>query len=309
MANVLVIKPLPIREPDRLGWIFGKAPEGGEWRGPISLPEYVTYRDGSSALRTLTAYQRRTFTMTADGGAERVLGQVVIGDLQGLWGLRAARGRTLASGDERSGAPAVAVLSHRFWLTRFGAASDIVGRAIRINGEHRTIVGVLTPDIELGTITEIDLWMPYQGDAALASRTDRSWRGLGRLADGATVETAHAQVSALAEQMASEHPDTDFGPIGPGRSDTRCPRHARRVDHPLDAGDARRPAAPPRVRQRDEPADCATDCPPPGAGRMDSARRHARPDLTSAHTLPDHAAAGGCRGKTEDCHVHQSFVI
>ncbi len=147
--------------------------------------------------------------MNADGTAERVLGQVVIGDLHALWGLTAIRGRSLTVADERPGAPGVAVLSHRFWRTRFGGSMDIIGRDIRLDGQHRTLVGVLTPDIELGNISEIDVWLPYQGNATQASRTDRSWRGVGRLADGATIDSAHAQVTALAARMASEHSDTD----------------------------------------------------------------------------------------------------
>ena len=118
--------------------------------------------------------------MNADGTAERVLGQVVIGDLHALWGLTAIRGRTLTVADERPGAPGVAVLSHRFWRTRFGGSMDIIGRDIRLDGQHRTLVGVLTPDIELGNISEIDVWLPYQGDATQASRTDRrggAWAG------------------------------------------------------------------------------------------------------------------------------------
>ena len=118
----------------------------------------------------------------------------MIGDLHALWGLPAIRGRTLTVADERPGAPGVAVLSHRFWSTRFGGSMDIIGRDIRLDGEHRTLVGVLTPDIELGNISEIDVWLPYQGDATQASRTDRSWRGVGRLAGGATIDSAHAQV-------------------------------------------------------------------------------------------------------------------
>jgi putative ABC transport system permease protein len=209
MANVLVLKPLPIREPERLAWIFATGPDVISWRGPISLPEYVMYRDGAPAYSTLSAYQRRTFTMNADGTAERVLGQVVIGDLHALWGLTAIRGRTLTVADERPGAPGVAVLSHRFWRTRFGGSMDIIGRDIRLDGQHRTLAGVLTPDIELGNISEIDVWLPYQGDATQASRTDRSWRAVGRLAGGATIDSAHAQVTALAARMASEHSDTD----------------------------------------------------------------------------------------------------
>ena len=209
MANVLVLKPLPIREPDRLGWIFASGPDVISWRGPISLPEYATYRDGVPGYASLGAYRRRAVTMTADGNAERVLAHVVVGGLQGLWGLGAIGGRTLTVADERPEAPPVAVLSHRFWTTRFGGATDIIGRTFRLDGEYRFVVGVLAPDIELGSMSEIDVWLPFQGDPTQASRTDRSWRAVGRLTEGTTIESVKAQVSTLAARMASEHPDTD----------------------------------------------------------------------------------------------------
>lgn len=226
MANVLVLKPLPLREPDRLGWIFATGPDVISWRGPISLPEYATYRGGVPGYVRLSAYQRRTLTMNADGNAERVLAQVVVGDLQGLWGVRAIGGRTLTLADERPEAPRVAVLSHRFWMTRFGGTTDIIGRTVRLDGEYRTVVGVLTPDIELGNISEIDVWLPYQDDPTQAARTDRSWRGVGRLADGATIESVNAQVRTLAARMASEHPDTDrdrLARVGPTKDALGAP--------------------------------------------------------------------------------------
>ncbi len=209
MANVLVLKPLPLREPERLGWIFATGPDVISWRGPISLPEYASYRDGITGYASLSAYQRRPLTMHADAAAERVLAQVVIGDLHGLWGVGAIGGRPLTLADEPPQAPRVAVLSHRFWTTRFGGAPGVIGRTIRFDGEYRTVVGVLAPDIELGNISEIDVWLPYQNDPARAARTDRSWRGVGRLAEGATLESVDAEVRTRAARLAAEHPDTD----------------------------------------------------------------------------------------------------
>ncbi len=220
LANVLIIKPLPMRDSDRLGWIFATGPDVISWRGPISLPEYATYRGGVPGYASLSAYQCRAVTMNADGNAERVLAHVVVGDLQGLWGLRAIAGRTLTHADERSGAALVTVLSHQFWMTRFGGATDIIGRTIRLEGEHRTVVGVLTPDIELGSMAEIDVWLPHQDDPMHAARTDRSWRSVGRLADGVTIESVNAQVQTMAARMAAEHPVTDrdrLARVGPTR--------------------------------------------------------------------------------------------
>ena len=63
MANVLIIKPLPFDDPDRLAWIFGSGREEPSWRGPVSLPEYAAFRDRVPAIRRLSARQRKTFTI------------------------------------------------------------------------------------------------------------------------------------------------------------------------------------------------------------------------------------------------------
>jgi putative ABC transport system permease protein len=203
IVNVLVLKPLPIQQPERLAWIFVTGPNAGPDRAGVSLPEYAAYRGQAPAFARLAASRWRAVTMRADTGSERVMSHVVIGDLQGLWGLAAERGRTLTAEDERAGAPRVVALSHRFWVVRFGAAPDIVGRDLIVDGVGHTVVGVLAPNIELGTLSEIDVWLPYTGDPTLAARTERGWRSVGRLAVGATVGDAHAQLAAIASGLAT----------------------------------------------------------------------------------------------------------
>lgn len=209
MANVLVVKPLPFANDERLGWILVSMPGRTADRAGTSLPEFATFRDELSTLTRLAAWQRQPVTLRERGDAERVMAQVVIGDLQGLWGLRALRGRTLTAGDEVRGAAPVVVLSHQFWATRFGGADGAVGRDLLINGQPYTVVGVLAPEIEIGNLSEIDVWLPYTGDPSLASRTERGWRPVGRLDGDATLADAHAQVAAIAERLEREHPETN----------------------------------------------------------------------------------------------------
>ena len=176
-------------------------------RAGVSLPEYAVFKAEAPTLSSLAAWRRQTVTLRERNESDRVLAQLVIGDLQGLWGLRALRGRVLTLADEQRGAPRVAVLSHRFWSTRLGSAEDAVGRDVVIDGTLHTVVGVLTPDIELGNLSEIDLWVPFSGNPALASRAERGWRPVGRLQDGTSHEDANAQVTAIADRLEREHPD------------------------------------------------------------------------------------------------------
>lgn len=220
MANVLVLKPFPMAEPDRLAWIFGDGRGEPSWRGPLSLPEYAAFRDRATTIHGLAAWRRGTSTLSENGHAERIVTHVVAGDLHGLWRLAPAYGRTLSSDDEQPSAPAAVVLSHRFWQTRFGGRTDVLGQQVRLDGAFHTVVGVLSPAIELGNFAEIDAWLPYRANPSLASRTDRAWRAVGRLTDGTSPDAAHAQVAAIAQSLAREHPDTNEGRtarVGPTR--------------------------------------------------------------------------------------------
>ena len=209
IANVLVIKPLPFDRPERLGWVLATGPTALQGRGGVSLPEYAAYRDEAGAFAQLAAWRRTSATLRTDDASERVLSQEVVGGLQAVWGLRAAQGRLLSRADEGPGAARVVTLSHRFWTTRFGASDAVVGRAVLVNGEPHTIVGVVAPDIELGNQSEIDLWLPLGLDPVLASRAERAWRPVGRYADGATIDDANAQVAAIGQRLAGEYPDTN----------------------------------------------------------------------------------------------------
>lgn len=208
MANVLLLKPLPLRDPGRLGWILLNGPNTATDRGAASMNDFEHYQALPSFV-SLGGWWRHAVTLRDEHTTERVIAQEVIGDLQGVWGLTAAVGRTLAAGDERAGAPPVAVLSHQAWTKRFGGQPDAVGRDIVVDGERRAIVGVLTPDIELGNLSEIDLWLPHPSDASVGQRDERRWRLTGRLRDGATHADANAHVAAVASRLAAESPATN----------------------------------------------------------------------------------------------------
>ena len=209
MANVLVLKPLPIQQADRLGWILASGPGAAPDRAGVSLPDYAAFRDGADTFTRLAAWRRAQVTLRAGDTAERVLSMRVIGDVQGLWGLGTRLGRTLSIRDESAGAPRVLVLSHQAWTTRFGSAPDILGRQLIVNGEPHDVVGVLAPDIELGNLSEIDVWLPETTDPVTAARTIRGWRPMGLLADGRTIADANAQVSTIGRTLAETHPETN----------------------------------------------------------------------------------------------------
>jgi putative ABC transport system permease protein len=211
IANLLVIKPMPFHEPSRLGWILVTVPGAAIDRSGVTLPEYAIFRDEVSVFTQLAAWRRQLVTMRQGNQSERVMGQRVIGDLQGVWGLKAVRGRTLSAADEQRGAPRVATLSHRFWRARFGGDEAIIGRTFPIDGMPHTVVGVLAPDIEIGNVSEIDVWVPHTEDPVTGPRAERGWRPVGRLREGSSLSDAHVQVAAIADRLEREQPDINRG--------------------------------------------------------------------------------------------------
>jgi putative ABC transport system permease protein len=208
-VNLLVLQPLPLASPERLGWIMFTNPQNAMDRWPASLPEFAAFNDGVGAFESLAGRQERTFTLSEQGTvAERVSASVVVGDLFAVWGVQILQGRGLTAIDERPGSPAVVVLSHRYWVRRFGSA-PVIGQSLSLDGRLSTIVGIVSPRIELGDLAEIDIWLPFQGTPALESRVDRSWQLTGRLLPDATLALAHTQSAAVAERLEREHPDTN----------------------------------------------------------------------------------------------------
>lgn len=119
----------------------------------------------------------------------------------------AQRGRTLLPQDERAGAPDAIVIGHDEWVRRFGADPDIVGQSVRLGPTAYTIVGVMPEGF--GFPTSHSFWIPWRVDAAAyAPRSGPSVNVFGRLAPGATLESAQAELSAISRGLAAASPAT-----------------------------------------------------------------------------------------------------
>ncbi|HSA56430.1 MAG TPA: ABC transporter permease, partial [Gemmatimonadaceae bacterium] len=153
--------------------------------------------------------------LTDQGAAERVLAGVVTANLFPLLGVRPVFGRGFLPEEDAPGSANVAVLSHSLWTARFGADSGIVGRTITLSGERYEVIGVMPRGFRFAdgiVYGPADLWLPMKGlpAAARASRGDHPGLvGIGLLRPGASVETARADLAAIAAELTREHPMTN----------------------------------------------------------------------------------------------------
>ena len=209
-ANILLLRPLPLHDPSTLGWIFAIDPHRGGDRGSLSVPDLLDYRESLTTFESVAASTRASVILTGRGDARRLQATRVTANLHDTWGLRMQLGRTFSVGADRPGAPPEVVLSHHYWSRELNADPAIVGQSLTLDGRPAVVMGVAAPDIEIGNLSEIDVWVP-QPLAADAARDDRVLRVTGRLKPGATLAQANADVLRVAQMIARDHPKTHQG--------------------------------------------------------------------------------------------------
>jgi predicted permease len=184
----------------------------------LSYPNYVDIRAArGGALQDIAVFGTAAMSLRTDGGAERVWGQLVSGNIFDVLGVQAAFGRTL--GEDDDGAPdagAVAVITHGFWQRRFGGRPTAVGETIVLNGQPFTIVGI-TPPAFKGTHVALayDVFVPLARERAFFPSARREVRGdgwvqaLARLAPNRGLADLQAELDVIAARLAAAHPNVN----------------------------------------------------------------------------------------------------
>jgi predicted permease len=222
IANPLVLRALPIKEPDRLGWVYLSSAEREIDRRRASVPEFLEWRRGMTTFASTAAFQNgEGGTLTGYGDARRLELARVSTNLQDVWGLTSVHGRLFYQGEDEPGRPLVGVLSYRFWREAFAADQSVVGRTYALDGRPVSIVGIMEPAIEIGNLSLIDLWVPLPLTPT-APRDTRSISVIGRLAAGATLAAANAELQTIYAAQAREYPHLYAG----WRADVRTTRDA-----------------------------------------------------------------------------------
>ena len=207
-----LLQPLPFREPERLVAVHRITPQSGpagSWSQ--SAPNYVDLAHASRQIESLAAITWGTAIINLPGDAIQASQLYVTGNLFGTLGVRAQHGRLILPDDDRLEAPLVAVLGDEFWRSRLGGDPGIVGRSLSIDGQQTTVVGIAPPDFRIphgANLLRADVWMPIRfTPARLSQRRSNFLLTFGRLASGATVASAHAELRQLFANLVRANPD------------------------------------------------------------------------------------------------------
>ena len=213
VVDTVLLRPFAFSHPHRLVWISSQLPSNP--RAPFSLPEFCDYRDQNILFDGLAAVGSYNANLVDSGDPERVQGVCLSANIFQVLAVRPLRGRVFVAEDDALNAAPVAMISYGLWSRRY-AKENVVGRSVNLNGEPRTIVGVLPPDFALPSF-ESDVVVPLQpeGDPRRRIRTSVHFlRFVGRLKPGVTLAQGRAELDAIRQDIHRKFPEGNVGSTG-----------------------------------------------------------------------------------------------
>jgi predicted permease len=227
IVNPLLLRPLPLRDADRLVWISNTGSAGSLSGATFRVDWYEAFLRNTRSFQDLGAYFAffgyGSYTLTGRGEPERLVAVDVAPRFFEVLGVQPALGRLFTAGDHQHSAAAVtgespgppsALLGHGLWQRRFGSDPGIVGTSITINGAPVTVVGVLPAAFDFSSVftpgSRVDLFVPASLDQM------RPWGNtlaiVGRLRPGVDLAQARAEFETLVPQLMQDRPD--LGRVG-----------------------------------------------------------------------------------------------
>ncbi len=211
-----VLKGLPYQRSDRLVALFGSRPAQGARFMPVSIHDFVDWREQQKSFEAIAAYYAETVNVSGtEGRPIRYLGAYASANLFGILRVPPLLGRTFRPEEDLPSTPPVMILSYRAWQDRFHGDPGVVGRVVRANSEMTTIVGVMPPLFDFPG--QMDAWLPLRIDPLAFRRgsgpalESTQLQAIGRLRDGVSVESAQTEMATIASRIAADHPESNAG--------------------------------------------------------------------------------------------------
>ncbi|MGD0359804.1 MAG: ABC transporter permease [Bryobacteraceae bacterium] len=214
VVNGVLLNPLPYHQPDRLVAIYAKTKEFSY--SSISYPNFLDWVRSQRSFSAIAAFREDNLNLTGMGEPERVPSEMVSANFFSVLGVNPVAGRLFRPEEDQVGAQPVALISGGFWKRKFGAASDVLGKTLTLDGAGYTVVGVTPADFryESGNFHISDVYVPvgqWNDPTFRDRRTGMGMDAVGRLKPGVTLQQAQADMDSVAQGLAEIYPAADKG--------------------------------------------------------------------------------------------------
>jgi len=215
LCNAMLFKPLPYAEPDRIVMLSERMPDGK--LSTVAPANFVDWRNVSRSFNGMAAVRASSFASSfilgGQSEASRLVGGEVSSSFFSVLGVRFMLGRNFLPDEDLPGHDRVVILSYAAWSERFGADRDIAGKAITLNDEGYTVVGVLPAGFQFGSTAEdfqarsqADIWVPLALDPQKLQRGSHILHVVARLKPGVNMVQAQAELDVMAANLAQQYP-------------------------------------------------------------------------------------------------------
>lgn len=211
VIQAVLLRPLPYPEPDRLVSVVDSNPSNGWPRFSSSPANFLDWRRQAQSFESLVATAGDEENVMVGDTPEHWTG---VAGTQGFFETLRVRpeiGRLFTDDDFVPGKSGVLVISDALWRGEFGGDAGVIGRAVPLDGKPGTIIGVMPANFHFGGNDKL-FWIPFPFDASLSgARGAHFLRVIGRLKNGATMQSAHAEMAAIAAQLEKQYPVSNAG--------------------------------------------------------------------------------------------------
>jgi len=230
LVDQLLLRLLPVKDPQQLVLLWGRGPHYGSNNGryKISYPMYQDFRDHNQVFSGMFCRWGTSLSVSSEGKTERVDGELVSGTYFPVLGVGAALGRVFTPDDDKiPGGHPIAVISYRYWLSRFSGRPDVIGKKLLVDGYPLTIVGVSqagfdgtdpgsSPQIRIPIMMEAQISPQFSEFYGMKNRRGRWVNVIGRLKPGVSLTQANAGLQPFFHQMLEmEVREKDFARAAP----------------------------------------------------------------------------------------------
>ncbi len=207
-VDAALIKPLPYADPMRLVLVtesVAMIPHAN-----LSYPDYLDWKRLNAVFSSMDVWNGTGYLLSTSAGTEPVPGTRVSDGFFRTLGITPILGRDFRTGEDLPAAPQTVMLSYATWQKRYASRKDVTGQTVVLSGVPYTIIGVLPESFQFALRGNSEFWTTLHADDSCGRRRScHNLTGIGRLKDGVAVESARANMKAIAAQLELQYPDSN----------------------------------------------------------------------------------------------------
>ncbi|MFN2399727.1 MAG: ABC transporter permease [Gemmatimonadaceae bacterium] len=205
LADFVFLRPLPLREPDRLVKLWQSG--AGFSRNELSPAKYRDWKAGQRSFAEMSGYWRRTWNLVGSSEPRQLETVNATPEFLQLLGVPALIGRHFSASDANAGA--VVVLSYSIWQSQFGGDPDVLGKVVQLQGVPHTVIGVMPSSFRFPS-HDTDVWTAlFLSEEDFEDRDDTYLQGIARLRDGVSLEQARRDMDSVTARLDKVHPNPE----------------------------------------------------------------------------------------------------